>query len=483
MNARGALARRLLAAVLVIAAIALVVGSLRTPGVARTRPRTSVVGTPLWSIRRVPQPIVDAVGAQHLQSTLQTQTSGSQSCFVVTDALGTIASANPDQALIPASTMKLLTATAALMDLGADFHFTTIARWPKLAPDGSVSSLDLIGGGDPLLATPEYIDRLAADPETAGLTTTPLAALADRIAAAGVRAAPGGVVVHDDRYDGERARPDWSAGARAAIGPIGALTVNDGFTGPAGTGAAAVDPALNAATQLTRMLAVRGVTVGPPHRNEAAGPIDASDVATRATIDSAPLPALITELLSSSDNLTAEALLKELGARAGSGTTKDGIAAARTALTKLGVDLASVTMVDGSGLSRADAVPCRTLQRLLQLSARPELRPIADGLAVAALRGTLATRFVNTELAGNLRAKTGTLSGVSALAGFVTSDRLLTFSTVLNGDFGEDAAFSRREGIATTIAAFPQTSSGAQLVPAPNAPIPSRACPRTESPC
>ena len=74
-------------------------------------------------------------------------------------------------------------------------------------------------------------------------------------------------------------------------------------------------------------------------------------------------------------------------------------------------------------------------------------------------------------------------NGVSGLAGFVTGDRPLTFSLLLNGDFGETQAFALREAMATAIARFPRNAGASELVPAPNAPIPPRACLRTESPC
>jgi len=140
------------------------------------------------------------------------------------------------------------------------------------------------------------------------------------------------------------------------------------------------------------------------------------------------------------------------------------------AMSKLGIDTTGAQLVDGSGLSRTDAVTCTTLIEVLGLTAQSKFAPVRDGLAIAAQRGTLATRLRNTPLAGNLRAKTGTLDGVTGLGGFVTSDRPLDFVLLVNGTFGEPTAFAIREGMATTIANFPQTTNVATLVPAPNAP-------------
>ena len=120
---------------------------------------------------------------------------------------------------------------------------------------------------------------------------------------------------------------------------------------------------------------------------------------------------------------------------------------------------------------------------VLDLAGRPRFRAVRDGLAIAGERGTLATRLRGTPLAGRLRAKTGTLSGVSGLAGFVEIDRPLTFSLLLGGTFGEATAFGLREAMASVIAAFPAIADPAALVPMPKGPIPPRACPGAEGAC
>jgi len=481
MHRRGNAARRAIAAVLAVAGIVAVLIALRAPAAASAGPARPSLGTPLWSLRRLPQPVADAAEAQRLQAALTQRVNGQSACFTVRERSASLADAGNDTARVPASTLKLLTATAALDRLGRDFHFTTTAAAAGPPQSGVVDRLYLLGGGDPLLATPERIAVLAKDPEYAGLPTTPLADLADKIAATGVHAIPGGVVGVDDRYDRTRYHPSWTAGARAAIGPVGALTVNDGHAGPAGTGAAVGDPALNAATELTRLLAARGVQVGAPGR------ADSAPSATKpvATLDSPPLTDVLTEMLSASDNLSAEMLVRELAHAAAPnqpGTTAAGIEVVRAALTRLGVDLTGAVVVDGSGLSTDDHLRCSTLLEVLGLTARPRFAPIADALPIAATRGTLATELKGTPLADNLRGKTGTLAGVSGLAGFVTADRPLTFALLVNGAFGESGAFAIRESMATTIQSF---GSGfpLSLVPAPNRPIAPRACPAHNPPC
>ncbi len=474
--------RRLLTVALVLVAVVAITLALRTPDTATASAPTATLGTPLWSARRVPQPIVDLVGDARLGAALGGAAGSNQVCFDVRqEGSGVpLAAAGTELALVPASTLKLLTATGALDALGSDFRFTTRAV-ATAAPDaaGRVDRLYLVGGGDPLLATPERIAALARDPEYAGLAATPLAELADRIAAKGVRDIPGGIAGVDRAYDRTRSLESWSPGARAAIGPIGALTVNDGFAGADGSGGAVADPAVNAATELTRLLDARGIAVGAP----GVAAREPGDARTVAAIRSDPLPTVVTEMLSASDNLTAEMLLRQLGTTTGAGSTEHGVAVLRDRLRALGVDLTGASIVDGSGLSARDALRCATLVDVLDLTRRPAFRTIRDGLSVAGERGTLAPRLQGTPLAGNLRAKTGTLSGVSALAGFVDADRPLTFALLLNGSFGESTAFSLRETMAGTIQGYPGVADPAALVPAPKAPIPPRACPDAEAAC
>ncbi len=479
---RGTLVRRLLAAGLVVVAVVAITLALRTPDPAKVSPPVAALGTPLWSARRVPQPIVDLVGDARLGSALGGAAGGNRVCFDVRQEGSAVplTTAGTELALVPASTLKLLTATGALDALGSDFRFTTravAAAGP--GADGRVDRLYLVGGGDPLLATPERIAVLARDPEYAGLAATPLADLADRIVAKGVRSIPGGIAGVDRAYDRTRSLDSWSAGAKAAIGPIGALTVNDGFAGAAGSGGAVADPAVNAAAELGRLLEARGVAVGAPGRAER----EPGDARTVAVIRSEPLPAVVTEMLSASDNLTAEMLLRQLGTTDGSGSTQHGVEVLAGKLRALGVDLAGASIVDGSGLSADDALRCATLVDVLDLTRRPAFRAIRNGLSVAGERGTLAPRLRGTPLAGNLRAKTGTLAGVSALAGFVDADRPLTFALLLNGSFGESTAFSLRETMAGIIQGYPGVADPAALVPAPGAPIPPRACPDAEAAC
>jgi D-alanyl-D-alanine carboxypeptidase/D-alanyl-D-alanine-endopeptidase (penicillin-binding protein 4) len=457
--------RRIVAAVLGVVAIVLVVLALRGPGEPEAGASQPRLATPLWSVRRVPQSLVGIVGVQRLQSGIDQAVSGVSSCFDVDAPSGRVAASAQDGPLIPASTQKLLTATAALDVLGADFRYETKAVAPAAPRNGTVARMWLVGSGDPGISTPEGAARLAASPLTKGDQTSSLATLADEIVAAGVRSIPGGIAGDDSRYDGSRYLPVWPDHYRTdrEIGPLGALTVNDGFTGPDGSGAAADDPAVNAAAELTRLLEARGVAVGAPAHDQAP-----KDTTTVATLRSPPLTDILNGFLASSDNLTGELLPRELAAHSGKpATTANGLEVIKARLQALGLPTEQLTMVDGSGLSRDNRAPCSLLLATLELARTPKFASIREGLSVAGERGTLATRFRGTPLQGKLVAKTGSLSGVSGLAGYMAVKTPIEFSLLLNGDFGESSGVARREQVAQVIASYPDAPTADVLVPAP----------------
>jgi serine-type D-Ala-D-Ala carboxypeptidase/endopeptidase (penicillin-binding protein 4) len=424
--------------------------------------------TPMWSVRRVPQPVAQAVGAQHLQAALDAAAPGDGTCFVVKAGATTLAAHNPGSPLIGASTQKILVAAAALATLGPDATFTTKVVAPAAPADGTVDRLWLVGAGDPVLATGDYVTFLQSEGNTRGDATTSLEKLADAIVAAGVRRVPGGVVGDDSRYDQQRYLPTWKDTYRTdgEIGPMGALTVNGGFSAWSTSHKTVVgDPALNAATLLTGLLRARGVTVGTPAHADA--PVGTVEVAQVVSPD---LRAIVAEMLGSSDNLTAELLTKELAVRSGTkpGTTAAGVAAIRSKLAALGVAVdPAVNLEDGSGLSRNNRVTCSLLIDTLSLTARPEFGALYDGLAVAGQRGTLYDQFLGTGLVGALHAKTGGLDGVAGLTGVVVNGQTLRFAFLENGDFPVSRGAVLFAPIAAMIDRFPDTPPVDALVPAP----------------
>ena len=461
-------ARRIIVGVLLVsAAVAVFVAFSSDDSDAGAPARaTAAAATPLWSVRRVPEPIAEAVGSQHLQAALDGAAPGDGTCFVVDAGGHTIAAHNGDTPLIPASTQKLLVAASALSILGPDSTFQTRVVAPADPVNGTVDRVWLVGGGDPVLATGDYAAFVQSQGKTKGDVTTSLEALADAVVAKGVRSIPGGVVGDDSRYDQQRYLPTWKDSYRTEgdIGPLGALTVNDGF----GSWSPSVkepvdDPARNAATVFTALLRARGVDVGPADTGTA--PANAVDV---AQVTSPALKAIVASMLASSDNLTAELLTKELGFHtAKAGTTAAGVAATTAKLKQLGVPIADGALKDGSGLDRGNHVTCDDLVATLGLADRPGLSTLYDGLPVAGRNGTLYDQFLNTALAGNFRGKTGSLDGVSGLAGVLDLGRRVRFAFIDNGAFSDVEGAVARVRVGDIIGRFPDAPAVDALVPAP----------------
>ena len=179
----------------------------------------------------------------------------------------------------------------------------------------------------------------------------------------------------------------------------------------------------------TTLLRQRGVVIaGEPASGSV--PPAATEV---AAIESPTIAALVTAMVNDSDNGTAELFVKELGLRKkGVGSSAAGAQAIVESLTAQGLPVPGVVVHDGSGLDHSNLVTCRLLAAIL-LRTDPA-SPIQAGLPIAAQTGTLSKRFLATPVAGHLRAKTGSITGVMALAGFADGrDGPLTFVQVLNG--------------------------------------------------
>ncbi len=463
MRGRALVAGVLLVAAAVALVVAFTAGGPGSNAEAQVGPGAT---TPLWSVRRVPEPVVEAVGAQHLQAALDAAAPGDGTCFVVSAGNHTLATHGADTPLIGASTQKILVAAAALSILGPDSTFQTRAVSSGPPVDGRVDQLWLVGGGDPVLATGDYVSFLQSQPKSKGDVTTSLEALADAIVAKGVHTIPGGIVGDDSRYDEQRYLPTWKDSYRTdgEIGPISALTVNDGFSTWSPARKVPVDdPTRNAAAELTELLRSRGVQVGAPSTGHAPG--DASEV---ASVSSPPLRDVVHSMLSSSDNLTAEMLTKELGVQVSKqGTTEAGVAATTAKLKDLGVPLADGALKDGSGLDRGNRVTCGNLVATLTLAQRPEFATLYDGLPVAGRNGTLVGDFIGTPLEGNFRGKTGSLDGVTGLIGVVDLGRRVQFAFLDNGQFSETQGEGIRVGIGDIVGRYPDSPPVDALVPPP----------------
>jgi serine-type D-Ala-D-Ala carboxypeptidase/endopeptidase (penicillin-binding protein 4) len=405
------------------------------------KPASSAIGadaatTPVLSARRVPEVIAAPLAEHRLAGQLEPWLGASPpgTCLAVGSGGDVLFQHNPTMPLAGASTQKLLTATGLLLTLGPEARLETRVVTAAPPRNGVVAGdVFVVGSGDAALGTPAWSTD-APDPRDRVVHAVDR--LVDAIVAAGITRVQGSVVGDGSRYDGERYNPAWPQRFidQDAIGPIGGLMVNDGFAAfsPAQSTAATVpagDPAADAARVVTDRLRAKGITVvGVPRAGRA--PDRATEVASLA---SPPVSQIVAEMLTHSDNETAEAALKEIGvAVSGEGSTAAGKAALIRLLADAGIAVKGVELVDGSGLSNHGRLTCRTLTELLT---RPGTGPVLrDGLAVAGETGTLADRWRGTPVAGRLRAKTGSLRNVTALAGEVEplAGGRITFAYVAN---------------------------------------------------
>jgi D-alanyl-D-alanine carboxypeptidase/D-alanyl-D-alanine-endopeptidase (penicillin-binding protein 4) len=416
--------------------------------------------TPLWSPRRAPEIFVQPAANVALSKALNDIVSPYDACATVSVDGAVVADVGTDAPLVPASTIKLLTATAALAQLGPEHRFRTAVL------EGGGGDLVVVGGGDPLLATPEFVRVKHMQARFRDAEFTPLSSLVDAIAAAGVTSV-NSIVVDDTRHDSTRFLPFWNPNyARdGEVGSLGALTVDAGFVDPVAE-TPADDPAIVAGERLTGLLEARGIEVNGGVRHGTA-PADAREV---AHLDSPPLAAVIVEMLPGSDNYTAEQILREVAADADPSrpaTTDAGVAVAMRHLMELKIPLRGVVMRDGSGLARANQMTCDTLLHVFDLSQEPRYAAIDLGLSVAGRSGTMATRFVGDPLAGRLRAKTGSLNGVVGLVGTVDGDVDAHFAFLAAGGFSQSGGAQLQARIARAVAAYPDRSVARGLVPAP----------------
>ncbi len=428
--------------------------------------------TPLLSARRIPDHITEDIADARLTRSLTTiaDRAPTDTCLVVDAGGRSILTQNEGESLIPASNEKLLVATAALAELGPDHRFTTTAVAQSAVNGQGVIGGDLwlVGGGDPVLATRSY----AGTSDKQAEAHTVLETLADRIVDAGVRVIRGRIVGDDSRYDDSRYVSAWPSRFidQHQTGPLSALSVNDGFAtfpsaaDPSLPETTSTDPARQAASVLATLLTRRGVRVEGGTATGAA-PADTQRI---AAVHSAPLRDITAQVLTWSDNQTAELLLKEVGlARSGDGTTAGGAAAVEEILTEEGYDLTGVDLVDGSGLANTNRVTCRVLHEVLA-DAGPR-SVLVNALAVAGRTGTLTATFNGTPAEGRLRAKTGSLNEARALSGVVRvpDGDDLTFSLLVNQPVITPEGDAVREDVGLALADYPQRPNLDRVGPRP----------------
>jgi len=224
-------------------------------------------------------------------------------------------------------------------------------------------------------------------------------------------------------------------------------------------------PALWFVTMLKDGLAQNGVSVSGGVGEEdglsrEVSPIVWSNWVEIASVQSRPLAEIVQQTLKASENLYAQLLLLQVGARAGAAnldTGQAGLAEMETFLASAGISRDMARLEEGSGLSRDCLVTPGAITRLLTfMNSHRDRAAFVNALPVAGVDGTLGNRFKGTAAAGNLRAKTGSLAGVHTLSGYVTTagKEKLAFSIMLNNDRDETAALEALDAAALALAEF-----------------------------
>ncbi|WP_431879691.1 D-alanyl-D-alanine carboxypeptidase/D-alanyl-D-alanine endopeptidase [Micromonospora marina] len=344
-----------------------------------------------------------------------------------------------DTATVPASVTKLATGVAVLAARG------TAHRIPTRAVAGAnPGEVVLVGGGDPTLA----VDKNGFYPGAARLDD-----LAAQVRDALGGTAPTKVMVDSSLFSGPVFEPGWDAdiptgGFGAAIT---ALMTDGARKDPVQARRTAEQtnhaaervpqPDLTAGRQFAKLLGLSGgaAQVARGTAPAAAGATGTAPGAELGKVESLPMIRLVDIMISDSDNVIAEAMARQVALAKGKpGSFAGGAAATDQVLGELGLPADEISLADGSGLSRTNRISPSLLTDLITLAgngSHPELAAIFGGLPVGGWSGTLDERYraaATRAGAGVVRAKTGTLSGVNAIAGTVTTadGRLLTFAVL-----------------------------------------------------
>ncbi|MGW6449033.1 D-alanyl-D-alanine carboxypeptidase/D-alanyl-D-alanine endopeptidase [Lentzea sp. NPDC055074] len=318
----------------------------------------------------------------------------------------------------PASSLKILTAAAALLSLEKTDQLST-----KVVQGAEPGTVVIVGGGDPTISG------------TPGRSVYPGAATLDDLVGQVKAKGPVTKVQFDlGRYTGEALGPQWESVdiAGGSVAPIVPFMLDGGRVDPSNVnGARTGSPGQAAADAFAQRIGAPGATAGTaPAGGQLLG-----------EIKSAPIEQLVDNMMQISDNVLTEAIAREIAVKTGNEPSfAGGVKAVRDVLTKNGFDLTTANFVDGSGLSATNKIPAKLLTDVLTAAAKPtlddartaKLRPLLTALPVAGGSGTLAGRYGGTAAQGKgwVRAKTGTLTGVNALAGMVVDvdGRVLVFS-------------------------------------------------------
>lgn len=360
--------------------------------------------------------------ATKIEHRLQNTALGNDTALLVQDAHDgrTVVAVDADEPQLPASNMKVITATNVLTALGPDHRFTTSVR---LNADGT---LVLVGGGDPLLDDAD------------------LAALAEAVTTS--RGTFTRVGFDDSLFTGRDLAPGWPGGyVPSVVSPVRALAKLWDYS---------TTPEVNATKAFLRALKAKGVKAPYAGRVTATGDVVATTVGHKVR-------ECVKVMLRVSENNVAEVLFRHVALAQGKPANWAGARAAATeVLSSLGVDTTGLQLKDGSGLSRSDRLTPTSLVSTLMLSTRKSntnLRSIYFGhsLPTAGESGTLDAKYgryasgLSKCARGKVFAKTGTLFDTIGLSG-ITNDAdgsVKVFSILVNDRPQNVSALTTRRAV------------------------------------
>ena len=431
---------------------------------------------------------------------------------------------NPSRLFHPASTVKLFTSTAALIHLGADYHFTTNISTPsgnhvKNHIDGDVF---IIGSGDP------------------SLTTADLTNLAKNLVKIGITKINGDIICDSSIFDNIEYGKGWMWDDQPYrdFAPINALSVNrniiEYIVNPGAVPGAAPSVRMIPANSLVKIrnqaqtvnnlanqtqadlnnnlataeplsllrrwktqeniIDIKG-TISSSNKehvfirnivnpaiffghlfkqecNKAGIQVKGhvitgkspSTTTILATHKSPPLAELLLKMNKESHNLDAELILKTIGAQIKGlpGTSLNGLEAVAETLDSMGMSENAYTFADGSGVSRYNLLTASTITDLLSNSFNaPFFKQLINSLAIAGEEGSMKDRMLDYPFRSTVKAKTGSMRGVSVLAGFVESPDSppLAFAIMIEHFIGSSApAHSLQDSICGLLTRFKSTS-------------------------
>jgi serine-type D-Ala-D-Ala carboxypeptidase/endopeptidase (penicillin-binding protein 4) len=334
---------------------------------------------------------------------------------------------------ILASNTKLFTTSTALDHLGPENRLETrVWAGAPIGSDGTVDGdLYIVGDGDPTLGDGE-VEALAEDVKNAGVSRV-----------------TGKVLVDDTVFDRRRGLGKNPNTPNPYVGPLSGLSYKFGLSGPGFSS----KPEIDAGLAFRAELEDRGIGVG--------GDVDYGKAGTQvqedepiATVSSEPIAELVEQTNEPSNNFFAEMLLKRLSVKNGSqGTTQAGAGEVRAYARSLGT---RARVKDGSGIGRKNRASAKQVGSLLvAMLEEPASDDFFESLPRAGVEGTLSNRMEGTAAEGRCRAKTGTISGVSALSGYCEiGGEPVAFSILMNGVSNVTAARSLQDRMAVAIARY-----------------------------